>query len=267
MVVSVSPDFSRPCPKCHYTRVSADTAPAWQCPRCGIAYAKYAGYLERMARLRGSLAPRQAGDPVPSAAADGSLWMLVLANVLTLVVALWQAWDPLSLMLLYWAQSVIIGISNVFRILALDRFSTTGFTINDQAVDPTPATKVQTAVFFSLHYGLFHAVYAVFLLAANDAAASLDGWFGLCVVAFVVNHAWSHRYNLALDRRGTPNIGTLMFTPYLRIVPMHLTLIFAGFALDSVFGLLLFGVLKTAADCGMHLVEHQQLRKVREGGG
>jgi ribosomal protein L37AE/L43A len=32
----------RTCPKCSYRRRPEDTAPAWQCPRCGIAYEKAA---------------------------------------------------------------------------------------------------------------------------------------------------------------------------------------------------------------------------------
>jgi hypothetical protein len=28
------------CPKCGYQRRPADTAPAWQCPSCQVAYAK-----------------------------------------------------------------------------------------------------------------------------------------------------------------------------------------------------------------------------------
>jgi uncharacterized protein YxjI len=31
----------KPCPKCAYVRASAETAPDWQCPSCGIAYLKY----------------------------------------------------------------------------------------------------------------------------------------------------------------------------------------------------------------------------------
>lgn len=30
------------CPKCHYVRQRGDAAPHWQCPRCGIAYEKFA---------------------------------------------------------------------------------------------------------------------------------------------------------------------------------------------------------------------------------
>lgn len=32
--------MSRECPKCHYVRVPTDTAPDYECPRCGIVYAK-----------------------------------------------------------------------------------------------------------------------------------------------------------------------------------------------------------------------------------
>lgn len=31
----------KPCPKCAYVRTAADTAPDWQCPKCGIAYVKF----------------------------------------------------------------------------------------------------------------------------------------------------------------------------------------------------------------------------------
>lgn len=28
------------CPKCQYVRTPADTSPEWQCPSCGVVYAK-----------------------------------------------------------------------------------------------------------------------------------------------------------------------------------------------------------------------------------
>lgn len=31
----------KPCPKCKYVRTTADTSPDWQCPKCGVAYAKF----------------------------------------------------------------------------------------------------------------------------------------------------------------------------------------------------------------------------------
>lgn len=35
------------CPKCAYTRAPTDRAPAYECPRCGVVYEKYKGFLER----------------------------------------------------------------------------------------------------------------------------------------------------------------------------------------------------------------------------
>lgn len=254
----------RTCPKCGHERAAESTAPAWQCPACGIAYHKYAGYLARRARAADLFRPRRETDPVPPAGLDASVWVLVAANVLTLGVALWQDWDARSLMLVYWTQSVVIGVSNVFRMLALDRFCTRDFRINGQSVEATTATKRRVAGFFALHYGMFHGVYFVFL-AFDDGGEGfgvLDGWFAFCALLFAANHLYSHRYNVAVDRRGTPNIGHLMAMPYLRIVPMHLTIILGGLVGNG-FGLLLFVTLKTIADVAMHLVEHGELRKRR----
>ncbi|MGQ3685582.1 MAG: hypothetical protein ACUBOA_11355 [Candidatus Loosdrechtia sp.] len=32
--------MARKCPKCGYERKATDSAPEWQCPACGVAYAK-----------------------------------------------------------------------------------------------------------------------------------------------------------------------------------------------------------------------------------
>ena len=254
------------CPKCGHARGTTETAPSWQCPACGIAYHKYQARLER---VRKSVTPLHAGDPVPRLSADSSVWSLLAANVLTLLAALHLDWSAQSLMLVYWAQSIAIGFSYFLRILALEKFSTENFTINDRPVEPTHGTKVQVAFFFAFHYGFFHFIYFMFLVVppGSDASPELDAWFWLCAAAFVVNHFWSYRYNRDIDRMGTPNIGTLMFTPYLRIIPMHLTILAGGLMTESGGALLLFGVLKTFADVGMHAAEHSELRKTRNLAG
>ena len=242
------------CPKCSYVRRPSDAAPDWQCPSCGIAYAKWG-------KAKQLLVPPKAGEPAPAAHFDGSIWLLIAVNAVALGIAHWQQWPLTQLMLLYWAQSIAIGLSYVLRILSLEKFSTEGFTINDQAVDPTPETKRKVAGFFAFHFGFFHVIYFVFLLAAPKTQARIDAWFWLCILAFALNHFWSYRYNREVDRRGTPNIGTLMATPYARIIPMHLTIVTGSFLGKS---LLLFGALKILADVVMHLIEHAQLQKVRQ---
>ena len=203
------------------------------------------------------------GDRAPPPIADGSVLSLVTANLIALIVAMLEGWDLAALMAIYWAQSIVIGISYVLRILHLERFSTENFTINDRPVDPTPETKVKVAAFFVVHFGAFHAAYLAFLAKEGVGAALTDVGSWLCIGLFAANHVWSYRYNLELDRQGTPNIGTLMFTPYVRVVPMHVTIVVGALLMESVTGLLLFGALKTIADVAFHVIEHNQLKKVR----
>jgi hypothetical protein len=246
------------CPKCRYVRQAADTAPAWQCPSCGIAYVKWAAAKQL-------IVPPRAGEAAPPVALDSSVWLLLAINAVALGIAHWKHWPLTQLMLAYWAQSVAIGLSYVLRILSLEKFSTEGFRMNGQPVDPTPATKRKVAFFFVVHFGMFHVMYLVFLsatqLVATQEPPRFDAWFWLCVLGFALNHLWSYRYNRDLDRQGTPNIGTLMFTPYVRIVPMHLMIVSGAFLGK---GLLLFGGLKVVADLVMHLIEHAQLQKARK---
>ena len=209
---------------------------------------------------RATLRSATAGAPeLPLPADRQAIGWLIAANAFTLMLALAQDW-PLALLLWpYWLQSVLIGAYSVRRILGLRQFSTEGFLINRRAVEPTEQTKCTTALFFTLHYGVFHAVYALFLVRLQMPAHEWL-WVGVAGLAFLLNHGHSFRRYREADRQGRPNIGTLMFLPYLRVLPMHLTMMIGTTALDGSAGaLLLFGALKTAADCAMHVAEHRIL--------
>lgn len=65
-----------------------------------------------------------------------------------------------------------------------------------------------------------------------------------------------------------PNLGKLMFAPYVRIIPMHLTIIFGGFiaAAGSFFSadtnlaiIVLFTVIKTVVDLLTHSISIDSL--------
>lgn len=210
---------------------------------------------------------------------------ILVANGVTLAVALWQGWGVVQLMWPFWIQSVIIGWYARQRMLKLSRFCTEGFRINNRAVDPTPATRRSTANFFALHYGLFHLVYLFFLMAMTGDASSggtiqvtnsstgvtsevmvgsvhpLDFLiFAVLGVGFWRTHRASHAEHVAADLGGKPNIGTLMFMPYVRILPMHLAIII-GVAMGGMGAVWLFMLLKTGADVGMHKLEHRMLQR------
>jgi hypothetical protein len=188
---------------------------------------------------------------------DRSLTFLLLTNLATLVWVVLQQWNVTDLLWIYWGQSVIIGYYNVHRIVDLDRFSTDGFFSKIPQVVSSDETQRCTAVCFALHYGLFHLVYGVFLLTTFriHPGFPLPGVLS-CILAFWFTHRFSYRYNRGRDRV-VPNIGSLMFFPYVRIIPMNLVILLGGhFAGDDTLTLVLLLLLKTAADVAMHVIEH-----------
>lgn len=198
------------------------------------------------------------------AGSDHSLAALLAANVLALGIAVYTGMSVRDLMLVYWIQSVIIGVANVIRILKLHRFDTEGLKMNGRPVAETASGKYMVAGFFAMHYGFFHLVYFAFIAAPSRTGGHLSSpvLYVLLGLVFAVTHFFSLRHNLESDAAGRPNIGTLMFMPYLRVVPMHLSILFGlGFLRGGTGALILFGVLKTIFDALMHTAQHHVLAK------
>ena len=71
------------CPKCRHVRQATETAPDWQCPACGVAYAKAAD-----AARPGAL-PMTSQRTASSASSTGFPWLKLLA----VAAILWGAWS------------------------------------------------------------------------------------------------------------------------------------------------------------------------------
>jgi len=110
-----------------------------------------------------------------------------------------------------------------------------------------------------------HFPICVDIVEAKDGAL-LDTGLLIRSAVFAIDHYWSYGYSRDLDRQATPNISALMFTPYLRIVPMHLTIVVGARRLLSALGLLFFGDLKTVADILMHYLEHSRMKRAADSG-
>jgi hypothetical protein len=248
------------CPKCAYVRSGKDANPAWQCPGCGIAYAKYRPG-------GGKLLPALAAESREMAAearADRSVWVLVFANLVALGIGWASGMSLKQMMAVYWVQSVIIGVTNVIRILNLQKFSTEGFSFNDRPVPTDERGKLGTACFFAFHYGFFHLAYLVFLLSpkGGGGVGPATG-LALCALVFALNHGYSMLHNIRRDARGKPNLGTLMFMPYMRIFPMHLLILLGASVAATPAHFALFVCLKILADVAMHTAEHHALGKTK----
>ena len=206
-------------------------------------------------------------DPRPG---DRALWGILASNLLTLGLAIAFHWDVRELLWPYWFQSVVIGIFAARRMSLLQRFDVEGFSINDQPATESPQTRHSTVLFFVMHYGFFHLGYFAFLAIGwseqGRTLAPLERLsLALAGLSFVWSHWQSHREHVEADLAGRPNIGHLMFMPYLRVVPMHLVILFGAARGGGPGTMLLFTVLKTLADLGMHRFEHRRLQRARPG--
>lgn len=190
---------------------------------------------------------------------------LILANAFTLALALVFDWEAGWLMWTYWVQSLVVGWYARKRMLTVAQFSTEGFTSNGQRVPEDESGKRSTANFFAIHYGFFHLAYFAFLASQH----CVDGWRDLlillaCGVSFVYSQRATYAAQHASDLRGKPNLGALMFTPYLRIVPMHLAILFGGGMQGGTALLIVFTVLKTLSDIGLDAIDRRMAAKSAE---
>ncbi|MEK7794803.1 MAG: DUF6498-containing protein [Candidatus Hydrogenedentota bacterium] len=213
------------------------------------------------------------GDPKPGTETDAastktpfldsSLLGITLGNVLSIVLAAVFDWDLLEVLWIYWGQSVVIGLSNFVRILGLREFSTAGFSMYGRPAPESRKTKRHSAGSFLVHYGFFHFIYAFFLTSAKPLKLFAPDDLIYMLVAlggFALSHGYSLLHNKADDfRHRKPDLGTLVFYPYLRILPMHLVM--GGGLIAGASAISIFMIMKTFTDVGMHMAEHALFRR------
>ena len=179
---------------------------------------------------------------------------------------LFMGWQVFPILLLFWIENLIIGVSNVFKmILASPGNFGQWF------------AKIVMIPFFCVHYGMFTLVHGIFILvffggfsktgtpfpSGNDIGglvANLQlGWavLGLIIshtISFITNYIGNGEYK-------TITLSELMAQPYGRVVILHLTILLGGFmvmALGSpMIGLILLITLKTFVDIKAHLKQHR----------
>lgn len=200
---------------------------------------------------------------------------LLLANLLPVFGVLWFGWDVGSIVVLYWAENVIVGAYTVLRMLVAGG-----------------ARELFKVAFFCLHYGGFCAIHGLFVLkltqfADLDQGATVAGsWPGPLIViekfialveqilaaapnqflwaclALLISHGASFLllYIGQQEFRHT-TVDKLMTAPYKRIAVLHVAVIAGGFLvkeLGSPLGLLLALVaLKTGMDIMLHIRSHR----------
>lgn len=194
-----------------------------------------------------------------------SALVLIAANVVPLIGVVAFHWTVFAILLLYWSENVVVGVFNVLKILFAQ----------PQSLGAN-ATKLFLIPFFTVHYGMFTLVHGIFVLALfgpkTGAAPSPEAFtfairqagIGIGVLAIALSHGCSFLLNYLGQgeyRRTSPQL--LMMQPYARVVVLHVTILFGGFAVlglhSPVGALLLLVALKTAIDLTAHLAERRKL--------
>lgn len=192
-------------------------------------------------------------SPLQKILRDPSLWTLILLNLLFIYEYRDDPSQYTTIIWLYWWQSVLIGVFNFFDMLTL---KPKNIDVQNMTINGRPATAVQAKgclpLFFLFHYGMFHFVYLIFL-AIDFRLTDTNFNYFLWALGGVLLQQVIHFTQIKIKYAGTPRkIATLFFTPYLRIVPMHLTILLPKF-LGWTPGLT-FLILKTAFDVIGHLI-------------
>ena len=187
---------------------------------------------------------------------------LVLANLVPLGGVFLLDWQVFDILMLYWAENVVIGVVNVLR-MAVSGNGSKWFMIP----------------FFAMHYGLFcfghlSAVTGIF----SDTLESVTAWqyfladplavawkspLWLGVAAIAASHLFSFFANFIAGgeyRRTT--VTELMRRPYGRIIVLHVAIIL-GAALIQWLGspvmmLVVLIAAKIALDLRLHLAEREK---------
>jgi hypothetical protein len=200
---------------------------------------------------------------------------LIFSNLLVVFFAIVDGISANEVLWIYWSQSVIIGIFNFIKMITLKDYSTEGFKQGSKQPLPTRATAISSAIFFLFHYGFFHLVYAVFLggfseFSNSGSSSSGTKYFLLSAGMFFISYLIEFINSRKEESEELPNIGFIMFAPYVRIIPMHLTIILGGFigAAGSFFStntnlaiIILFIGIKTIVDLISHSIDFKLLKK------
>jgi len=213
--------------------------------------------------------------------------VLILANLIPLAGVVLFEWDVLAILLLYWAESVIIGVLNVFRMIFCQSddviqavLQLANRPIPEELSQSLPrisanAFKFILIPFFIVHYGGFsygHLSIVVGLfgdggigLRAGSALAGLwQGSFWISVAAIFASHLFSFFTNyIGAGEYKRTSLFLLMQRPYGRIIVMHVSIIF-GAGLVMWLGsplpmLLVLIVAKTFLDIRLHEKERGKL--------
>ncbi len=179
---------------------------------------------------------------------DTGFWFLLFINSYLVYYYLQYPAEFNTIVWIYWLQSILIGFFTFIELLLVKEPDESSMKLNNQ---PISKNNMGCAAFFFLfHFGIFHLVYAVFLLVSFSKGTNIK-FILITAGIFLVEGTLQLIRKKTSSQPQKENIGKIFFMPYLRIIPMHLMILLPGFLGFGSSVIFLF--LKTAADVGMYI--------------
>jgi hypothetical protein len=187
--------------------------------------------------------------------------LLIIANLVPVFGAAFLGWNLANVMVIYWAESAVVGFFNICKIIMIGRWF-----------------ALVAAPFFLGHFGAFMAVhflflYGIFVQGPQDSTGGnladvLALFIGLwpALVMLLISHGFSFVFNfLGRKEYAGRSVNKQMSEPYSRIIFMHLVLIIGG-GLVLIMGeqtivLVIVIALKIVMDIKAHIMQHQPAKK------
>jgi hypothetical protein len=183
-------------------------------------------------------------------------FLAIIAMNVYLVITYYR--DPNSIhaiILFFWIQNVLIGLFHFLDMLTVQHTREGSFPIGNSGKN----AKGCSALFFLVHYSAFQVGYLIFVVMHIDMKqvnwhyVYISFWLLLAgmFMQFIINKRREEGIEM--------NITSMIFLPYLRIIPMHL-MIFVP-ALLHLSSYLVFLLLKAGCDAGMYIISNRMINK------
>jgi hypothetical protein len=192
---------------------------------------------------------------------------LVVSNLVPLAGVLFFEWTVFEVLLLFWAENLVVGAVNVARYWTLYR-------------ERNHAMLLLFIPFFCLHFGGFalgHLVFLVFLFRPEDPNAWSLSALLVPLAALIASHVYSH-YAHFIGRREYLHADPrqLMTQPYTRVIALHVAIVAGGLLVtwlgEPLLALAVLVLIKIAFDVPAHRREHrdkverEQINRARASG-
>lgn len=175
------------------------------------------------------------------------LWLSIAINLFLLVEYLLDHNNARNIVLIFWIQSITLGVQNVLMML----FSKTGQSLimNGVPVKSGIFYNIFTAGFFTIHYGIFILAFGGIAVIEKKIPGNLGGqaWVYPAIMIILIGAVLELPSKIMTVRHYDVPLMKLMFVPYVRLLPLGAIFLGASY-LESMWLFPLFLVLKLIVD-------------------